>query len=148
MDFIYCGIKFKSPRNFERIRVDNVNFNENSAALKERVKNEILDKTKDEISLVYCGNILEDDEPIKKYVLHSGSTVHVLRKSPEEQIKEVPAKFTELDVSSVCSLYRALNSGNFHVSFLFFFLCEKIRRKFIFVSSHLFVCHRKSRGRK
>lgn len=114
MEHIYCGIKFPAPRNFERVRVDNVNFNENSAALKERILNEVL-KTKDEISLVYLGNILADDEPIcKQKNIRSGSTIHVLKKPKEEEIKTY-TKFTEADVSRVVTLYRSLNSGNFHV---------------------------------
>lgn len=113
MEYIFCGIKFPAPRHFERVRVDNVNFNETSSALKERVKSEIL-ATKDEITLVYCGNVLEDDEPINKYNLRAGSTVHVLKKIEEEPLKEFTTKFTELDVANVCALYRGLNSGNFH----------------------------------
>jgi hypothetical protein len=116
MEYIYCGIKYPAPRSYERVRVDNVNFNENSAALKERLKNEIFE-TKDEISLVYCGNILEDDEPISKYELRSGSTIQVLRKAKDNKLTENTKKFTELDVSRILSLYRTLNAGNFHVSF-------------------------------
>ncbi|KAG5670199.1 hypothetical protein PVAND_000477 [Polypedilum vanderplanki] len=113
MEHIFCGIHFPAPRHFERVRVL-CNLSENSSALKERVKNEILFGTKDEISLVYCGNILEDDEPINKYNLKAGSTVHVLRKIVEESPKEYTNKFTELDVGRTASLYRSLNSGNFH----------------------------------
>lgn len=51
MEYIYCGIKFPAPRNYERVRVD-VNFSENTAALKEKIKNEIL-RTNCEFSLVH-----------------------------------------------------------------------------------------------
>lgn len=116
MDHIYCGIKFPAPRNFERIKV-NVNFNENSAALKERIKNEILEtKENCEISLFYLGSLLADDEPLNKQPnIRSGSTIQVLKKPQEEEIKTY-AKFTEIDVNKVLSLFRSLNSGNFHVS--------------------------------
>lgn len=116
MDFIYCGIKFPAPRNYEKVRVE-IDFNENSGALKEKIQKEIL-STKDEISLVFCGNELNDDEPINKYNLRAGSsTIQVLRKTPEVQTKEFTTKFNEIDVGRVCSLFRGLNSGNFHVSF-------------------------------
>lgn len=115
MDYIYFGIKLPS-KQFDRIRVDNVNFNENSSALKQRVSEIIVTKDEEEITLVYCSNILEDDEPLNKYNLHAGSTVHVLRKIVDEPVKEFKTKFTEIDVARVCSMYRSLNSGNFHVS--------------------------------
>lgn len=120
MPYLYCGIKFPAPRNFERIKVENVNFSENSAALKERILSEIL-KTKDEISLVYLGNILNDDEPISKQPIKSGSTIHVLKKPKEEEVK-IYSKFTEVDVSRISSLYRSLHSGNFHVSTIYAFI--------------------------
>lgn len=115
MAHIFCGINFPAPRSFERVRVDNVNFNENSAALKERILSEIFNTKDFEISLVYLGNILADDEPISKHPIRPGSTIHILKKPKEEEIK-VYSKFTEVDVSKVVSLYRSLNSGNFHVS--------------------------------
>lgn len=52
MEHIFCGIKFPAPRNYERVRVD-VNFSENTAALKEKIKNEILVNKNCEFSLVY-----------------------------------------------------------------------------------------------
>lgn len=112
MEYVFCGIKFAEPRNYEKIRVD-ISFNENSVALKEKIQKDIL-KTKDEISLVFCGNELEDDEPINKYNLRTGSTVQVLKKILEIPSKEFTTKFTEMDVSRVSSLFRGLNSGNFH----------------------------------
>lgn len=115
MEYVFCGIKFAEPRNYEKIRVD-INFNENSVALKEKIQKDVL-KTKDEISLIFCGNELQDDEPINKYNLRTGSTVQVLKKILEIPSKEFSTKFTELDVSRVSSLFRGLNSGNFHVSY-------------------------------
>lgn len=116
MEHLYCKVNFPAPREMERVRVDNVNFNENSAALKERIKNEILMDTKDDCDLVFLGNILADDEPISKQPrIRSGSTIQVLKKFKEEEIK-IYSKFTEIDVSRVSSLFRSLNSGNFHVS--------------------------------
>lgn len=52
MEHIFCGIKFPAPRNYDRVRVDNVNFNENTATLKEKIKNEVL-FSNCEFSLVY-----------------------------------------------------------------------------------------------
>lgn len=51
MEHIFCGIKFPSPRNYERVRVE-VNFKENIAQLKEKIRNEIL-QNNCEFSLVY-----------------------------------------------------------------------------------------------
>lgn len=71
--------------------------------------------------------MLEDDEPLNKNkTLRAGSTIQVLKKHKEESPKEWK-KFTEIDVSRVVSYFRALNSGNFHVSrkntqFLFSFV--------------------------
>lgn len=112
MNHVFLGIHFPAPRNYERVRIEDVNFNENVSFLKEKFTevSGILDK---EVSLVYCGNILEDNEPINRYV-RSGSTIHVLRKAAEEEVKTYKA-FTELDVSRVCAMYRSLNSGHFHV---------------------------------
>lgn len=112
MDHIFLGIQFPAPRNYERIRVENVNFNESVSFLKDKFR-EVTGNNKDEISLVYCGNILEENEPINRYV-RIGSTIHVLRKAREDEPKTYKT-FTELDVSRVCAMYRSLNSGNFHV---------------------------------
>lgn len=115
MEYVFCGIKWAEPRNYEKIRVD-ISFKENSVALKEKIQNDIL-KTKDEISLVFCANELNDDEPLNKYAnLRVGSTIQVLRKIVEIPPKEFTSKFTEMDVSRISSLFRGLNSGNFHVS--------------------------------
>lgn len=114
MDYVYCAIKFPAPRNYERIRVD-VNLLDNSATLREKVQNEILQNNNQDFSLIFCGNELEDDKPINNYGVNVGSTIQVLKKAPEPQPREF-GKFTELDVSRVCSLFKSLNSGNFHVS--------------------------------
>lgn len=112
MDHIYLGVNFPAPKNYERIRVENVNLKENVSVLIEKFR-ELTGHKEDDVSFVYCGNVLEDNEPINRF-LRSGSTVHVLRKFVEEEPKEYK-KITELDVSRLCSLYRSLNSGNFHV---------------------------------
>lgn len=121
MNHIYLGINFPAPRNYERIRVENVNFNETISSIVEKFR-EITGNHKDEISLAYCGNILEDNEPINRY-LRTGSTIHVLRKNIEDEPKDYN-KFTELDVSRVCSMFRSLNSGNFHVRAKLFGNCQ------------------------
>lgn len=118
MDFVFLGINFPEPRNYERVRVENVNFNENLAVLIERFRE--ITGIKDEVSLSYLGNILEDNEPMNRW-LRVGSTIHVLKKVTEEEPKDYK-KFTELDVSRVTSLFRSLNSGNFHVTAKFSFL--------------------------
>jgi hypothetical protein len=112
MNHIFLGISFPSPRSYERVRVENVNFNESCSVLKEKFY-EISDN-KDDVSLVYCGNILEDDEPINRY-LRAGSTIHVLRKAAVEDEVKTYKPYNELDVSKICALFRSLNSGNFHV---------------------------------
>lgn len=112
MDHIYLGVSFPEPRNYERIRIDNVNLKENVSVLIEKFR-EITNHKEEDVSFVYCGNVLEDNEPINRF-LRNGSTVHVLRKIVEDEPKEYK-KITELDVSRLCSLYRSLNSGNFHV---------------------------------
>lgn len=93
--------------------MDDVNFSQNCAELIEKFRQ--ITGNKDDVSLVYLGNILEDSEPINRYNLRVGSTVHVLRKTAEDEPKNYKS-FNELDVSRVCSMYRSLNSGNFHVS--------------------------------
>lgn len=113
MDYVFLGINFPAPRNYERVRVENVNFNETVSVLVEKFRE--ITGNKDNVSLLYLGNILEDNEPISKYYLRTGSTVHVLRKTFEEEPKDYK-KFTEADVQRVTSMYRNnLNSGNFHV---------------------------------
>ena len=65
--------------------------------------------------LVYCGDVLEDDNELSKLEIRSGSTIHVLRKpAPEKSLNDYP-KFTEADVQRVCSLYRSLTATSFHV---------------------------------
>lgn len=113
MEHVFLGIHFPAPRNYERVRVDDVNFNQNCAELIEKFRS--ITGNKDDVSLVYLGNILEDNEPINRYNLRVGSTIHVLRKTAEDEPKNYKS-FTELEVSRICSLYRSLNSGHFHVS--------------------------------
>lgn len=110
MDHIYLGINFPAPRNYERVRVE-ANLNATISCLVEKFR-EITNNTF-AVSIAYCGNILEEDEPINRY-LRSGSTVHILKKQSEDEPKE-HKKMTELDVNRVCAAYRGLNSGNFHV---------------------------------
>lgn len=112
MNHVFLGINFPAPRNYERVRVENVNFNENISFLKEKFY-EITGFLDKEVALVYCGNILEDNEPINRYV-GIGSTIHVLRKVADDDVRSFKT-FTELDVSRVCAMYRSLNSGHFHV---------------------------------
>lgn len=52
MEYLYCEINFPAQRKLERIKLD-VNFNENTESLKERIKNEILKTKNCEISLMY-----------------------------------------------------------------------------------------------
>lgn len=67
----------------------------------------------------------------------------------EEHISEAcNQKFTELDVSRVVSYFRALNSGNFHVSF-----SRYAKKENSFVLTHNFLLlllasQRKSHARK
>lgn len=110
MDHIYLGINFPAPRNYERVRVE-ANLNATISCLVEKFR-EITNNT-DTVSIAYCGNILEEDEPINRY-LRSGSTVHILKKQSEDEPKE-HKKMTEHEVNRVCSAFRGLNSGNFHV---------------------------------
>lgn len=64
--------------------------------------------------MIYCGDILEDDASISNYDIHSGSTIHVLRKiEPIPTEKEYP-RFTESDVQRIVSLYRSLSPTYFH----------------------------------
>lgn len=139
MEYIYLGVKLPAPRSYERIRIGNINFNENVSILREKFL-ELYDENNNNFSFSYCGIILDDTEPIKKYNLRSGSTVHVLRKNNDDESKEVPSKFTEMEVQRVTALYRSLNSGNFHVSQQFFLLSS--------LFSSIFLCYRKFRGRK
>lgn len=113
MDYLYFGIQQSSQLHFERIRVNNISFNEKTEQLIEKFRS--LTNIKDEISLVYLGNILDETEPINRYNLRPGSTIHVLRKTAEEPVNNYKS-FTEVDVSRVCAMYRSLNAGNFHVS--------------------------------
>jgi hypothetical protein len=113
MEHVFLGVHFPSPRNYERIRVENVNFNENCADLIEKFRT--ITNNKEDVSLSYLGQILEENEPISRYNLRVGSTVHVLKKGPQDDQKNYKS-FNELDVSKVCAMYRSLNSGNFHVS--------------------------------
>lgn len=113
MDYLFFGIQQSAHLHFERIRVNNISFNENGTELIEKFRS--LTGNKDEISLVYLGNILDETEPINRYNLRSGSTIHVLRKAAEEPPKNYKS-FTEVDVSRIVAMYRGLNAGNFHVS--------------------------------
>lgn len=122
MDHLFLGINFPAPRSYERIRVENVNLNESVSFLIEKFRN--LTGIKDEVSVCYLGNILEDDEPITRYGLHAGSTVHILKKAAEEGPKEY-TRFTELDCSRICSNFRSLNNGNFYVSEGNKFICKE-----------------------
>jgi Ubiquitin family len=120
MEHVFLGIHFPAPRNYERVRVDDVNFNQNCAELIEKFRQ--ITGNKDDVSLVYLGKVLEDSEPINRYNLRVGSTVHVLRKTVDDEPKPMKS-FNELDVSRICSMYRSLNSGNFHVRTMKFSFC-------------------------
>lgn len=113
MNHIFLGINFPAPRHYERVRVENVNFNENVSSLKDKFV-ELTGVGDAEVTLLYCGQILEDNEPINRY-LPIGSTIHVLYKASEDEPKTFN-KFQELDVSRICAMFRSLNSGNFHVN--------------------------------
>lgn len=113
MDHLFLGINFPAPRNYERVRVENVNLNESVSFLVEKFRE--ITGNKDDVSICYLGNILEDNEPIKRYGLRTGSTIHVLRKAVEDDPKDFK-KFTELDCSRICANFRSLNNGHYYVS--------------------------------
>lgn len=116
MEHIFLGINFPAPRNYERVRVENVNFNESVSILIEKFRE--ITGNKDDVSIAYLGEILEDNEPIKRYGLRTGSTIHVLKKIVEDEPKEYK-KFTELECSKICSNFRSLNNGNYYVRLYF-----------------------------
>ena len=132
MDHVYLGINFPAPRNYERVRVENVNLNESVSSLIEKFHE--ISGNKDEVSICYLGNILEDNEPIKRYGLRNGSTIHVLKKVVEEDMKDY-SKFTELDCSRICANFRSLNNGNYFVRKFIFILRTMTNENLCFVEN-------------
>ncbi|RZF48535.1 hypothetical protein LSTR_LSTR015427 [Laodelphax striatellus] len=105
MSSLIIGLRVSSF-NFQRIKVDEVNFDSKIEQLKLEVANKA-NLSKDCFELVYCGNILDDEASLSSCGLKHGVMVHVLKKKAKEPPK--PAQnMSEADIQTLVIAFRAL----------------------------------------
>ncbi|KAL0270686.1 UNVERIFIED_CONTAM: hypothetical protein PYX00_008009 [Menopon gallinae] len=93
-----------NPSSFERIPPTLFNGSDKV----EQVKNLVSQKTNvptDLLELVYCGNVLENGSTLDTCGVHSGVTIHVLRKK-EKEISRISTPICEADILHLVSAFK------------------------------------------
>ncbi|KAF5279519.1 hypothetical protein FQR65_LT03341 [Abscondita terminalis] len=110
MSDIILGVRVV-PNQYQRIKLNNVNLEDKVEFIKDEAAKKINLK-KQNIELVYCGIILDDDCTLSSCGVKSGVTVHVLeKKAAVPNIK--PRRMTETDVQQLVVAFRgfSISSG-------------------------------------
>jgi hypothetical protein len=72
-------------------------------------------KTKFSLDLLYCGEILENEEILKEKGIRNGSMIHVIMKAPST-VEPEHEKFTEVHVQEILALWKSVHNTNFQKS--------------------------------
>lgn len=81
--------------------------------LREEASKAISDFSSDEFDLIYCGDLLQDDDVLKDKGVENGSMIHLIQKKSESPIPQEIHSFTEADVQETLGLWRTVDSSNF-----------------------------------
>jgi len=103
---VILGVRLQ-PNHYQRIKVDNISLENKVESLKDEAAKKI-NVQKQNIELIYCGVILDDDSSLASCGVKPGVTIHVLEKKiPPTPIKVRP--MTEADVQQLVVAFRAFS---------------------------------------
>lgn len=112
MPFVYLGVHlpFKS---YQKIKVDNFDLENKTGQLREEANKAISDFDGGDFDLIYCGDLLQDEDVLKDKGVKSGSMIHLIQRKSESPISQEIHSFTEADVQETLGLWRTVDSSNF-----------------------------------
>lgn len=65
------------------------------------------------LDLIYCGDLLHDDDVLKDKGVENGSMIHLIQRKSESPVPQEVHSFTEADVQETLGLWRTVDSSNF-----------------------------------
>lgn len=112
MPYVYLGVHlpFKS---YQKIKVDNFDLGSKTGQLREEANKAISDFAGGDFDLIYCGDLLQDDDVLKDKGVENGSMIHLIQRKSESPIPQELHNFTEADVQETLGLWRTVDSSNF-----------------------------------
>lgn len=112
MPFVYLGVHlpFKS---YQKIKVDNFDLDNKTGQLREEANKAISEFAGGEFDLIYCGDLLQDEDVLKDKGVKNGSMIHLIQRKSESPVPQEVHSFTEADVQETLGLWRTVDSSNF-----------------------------------
>ncbi|XP_065086910.1 ubiquitin-like protein 7 [Ochlerotatus camptorhynchus] len=112
MPFLYLGVHlpFKS---YQKIKVENFDLDNKTVQLREEASKAIRDFSDGDFDLIYCGDLLQDDDILKDKGVENGSMIHLIQRKAESPTPQEVHNFTEADVQEILGLWRTVDSSNF-----------------------------------
>lgn len=112
MPFVYLGVHLPF-RAYQKIKVENFNLDNKTVQLREEANKAIRDVSDGDFDLIYCGDLLQDDDILKDKGVENGSMIHLIQRKSESPIPQEVHNFTEADVQKLLGLWRTVDSSNF-----------------------------------
>ncbi|XP_019529942.3 ubiquitin-like protein 7 [Aedes albopictus] len=112
MPFVYLGV-YLPFRSYQKIKVDNFDLDSKTGQLREQASKAISDFSSDDFDLIYCGDLLHDDDVLKDKGVENGSMIHLIQRKSESPVPQEVHSFTEADVQETLGLWRTVDSSNF-----------------------------------
>lgn len=112
MPFVYLGVHLPF-RSYKKIKVDNFNLDNKTEQLREEASKAIRDFSDGDFDLIYCGDLLQDDDVLKEKGIENGSMIHLIQRKTDSPMPQEVHNFTEADVQEILGLWRTVDSSNF-----------------------------------
>lgn len=112
MPFVYLGVHLPF-RSYQKIKVENFDLDNKTVQLREEASKAIRDFSDGDFDLIYCGDLLQDDDILKDKGVENGSMIHLIQRKAESPIPQDVHNFTEADVQEILGLWRTVDSSNF-----------------------------------
>ncbi|KAF5299284.1 hypothetical protein FQA39_LY02457 [Lamprigera yunnana] len=110
MSDIILGLRIL-PNQYQRIKLNNINLAGKVNTLKYEAAKK-LNVLKENIELIYCGLVLEDDSTLSSYGVEPGVTIHVLEKKLRTSTTPIK-KLTETDFQqAVQAIKKVISDGS------------------------------------
>lgn len=110
---LFLGVRIPN-RAYERLLIENVDFEQSVLGLRDQIAKK-LDVPKEEIELLYCGNVLEDDEKISDLNIKPNTTIHVLKKTTKAPNYSTTATFTDTDCQRIADTFMEVTGTQINV---------------------------------
>lgn len=112
MPFVYLGVHLPF-RSYKKIKVENFNLDNKTEQLREEASKAIRDFSDGDFDLIYCGDLLQDDDVLKEKGIENGSMIHLIQRKTDSPMPQEVHNFTEADVQEILGLWRTVDSSNF-----------------------------------